>query len=106
MFDKRGTGLSDPVSTLALPTIEEWRDDLTVVLDEVASERAALITDIGGGLMAMAFAAAHPERVSHLVLVDCFARFLAAPSYPIGARPPRPSRRRSSRQTRASGAGS
>jgi class 3 adenylate cyclase/pimeloyl-ACP methyl ester carboxylesterase len=85
MFDKRGTGLSDAVSTSALPTIEEWMDDLTVVLDEVASERAALVANIGGGLMAIAFAAAHPERVSHLVLVDCFARFLAAPDFPIGA---------------------
>ena len=85
MFDKRGTGLSDPVSTAALPTIDEWMDDVTIVLDEVGSDRAALITNIGGGLMAMAYAAAHPERVSHLVLVDCFARFLDAPDFPIGA---------------------
>jgi class 3 adenylate cyclase len=85
MFDKRGTGLSDPVSTTALPTIDEWMEDVSIVLDEVGSERAALITNIGGGLMALAFAAAHPERISHLVLVDCFARFLAAPDYPIGA---------------------
>jgi class 3 adenylate cyclase len=87
MFDKRGTGLSDPVSTSALPTIDEWMDDVSVILDEVGSERAALITNIGGGLMAMAYAAAHPERVSHLVLVDCFARFLEAPDFPIGAPP-------------------
>ena len=87
MFDKRGTGLSDPVPTTALPTIDEWMDDVSVVLDEVGSDRAALITNIGGGLMAMAYAAAHPERVSHLVLVDCFARFLQAPDFPIGAPP-------------------
>ena len=85
MFDKRGTGLSDPVSPSALPTIDEWMEDVSVILDEVESERAALITNIGGGIMAMAYAAAHPERVSHLVLVDCFARFLAAPDFPIGA---------------------
>jgi class 3 adenylate cyclase len=87
MFDKRGTGLSDPVSTTALPTIDEWMDDVSVVLDEVGSDRAALITNIGGGLMAMAYAAAQPQRVSHLVLVDCFARFLEAPDFPIGAPP-------------------
>jgi class 3 adenylate cyclase len=87
MFDKRGTGLSDPVSTTSLPTIDEWMEDLSIVLDEVGSERAALITNIGGGLMTLAFAAAHPERTSHLVLVDCFARFLAAPDFPIGAPP-------------------
>jgi class 3 adenylate cyclase len=32
----------------------------------------------------MPYAAAHPDRVSSLVLVDCFARFLEAPDYPIG----------------------
>ena len=64
MFDKRGTGLSDPVPTSALPTIEEWMDDVPAVLDAVGSERAAVITNIGGGIMAMTFAAAHPERVS------------------------------------------
>ena len=85
MFDKRGTGLSDPVSPSALPTIDEWMEDVSVILDEVGCQRAALITNIGGGLMTMAFAAAHPECVSHLLLVDCFARFLPAPDFPIGA---------------------
>jgi class 3 adenylate cyclase len=33
----------------------------------------------------MPFAAAHPDRVSSLILVDCFARFLEAPDFPIGA---------------------
>ena len=75
MFDKRGTGLSDPVPTSDLPSIDEWMDDVPAVLDAVGSERAAVITNIGGGIMAMTFAAAHPERVSHLVLVDCFARY-------------------------------
>ena len=87
MFDKRGTGLSDPVSPSALPTIDEWMDDVSIILDQVGSDRAALITNIGGGLMALAYAAAHPERVSHLVLVDCFARVLEAPDFPIGAPP-------------------
>lgn len=85
LFDNRGSGLSDPVPTAALPTIDEWVEDIPVVLDAVGSERAALVTNIGGGLLAIAFAAAHPERVSALILVDCFARFLAAPDYPIGA---------------------
>ena len=35
--------------------------------------------------MAIPYAAANPDRVSSLVLVDCFARFLEAPDYPIGA---------------------
>ena len=85
MFDKRGTGLSDPVSTTTLPTIDEWMDDVPTILDAVGSEKAVLVTNIGGGIMAMPFAAAHPERVASLVLVDCFARFLVAPDFPIGA---------------------
>jgi class 3 adenylate cyclase len=85
MFDKRGTGLSDPIPTSALPTLEEFMADIPAVLDTVGSERAALIANIGGGILAMPFAATHPERVSSLILVDCFARFLEAPDFPIGA---------------------
>ena len=105
MFDKRGTGLSDPVPTSDLPTIDEWMADVPAVLDAVGSERAAVITNIGGGIMAMTFAAAHPERVSHLVLVDCFARFTAAPGLP-DRRSARERRRRPRRRpTRAAGRG-
>ncbi len=87
MFDKRGTGLSDPVPTSDLPTIEEWMEDVSAVLDAAGSQSAVLITNIGGGIMAMPYAAANPGRVSSLVLVDCFARFLAAPDFPFGAPP-------------------
>ena len=87
MFDKRGTGLSDPIPTSTLPTLEEFMADIPAVLDAVGSERAALITNIGGGILAMTFAAAHPERVSSLVLVDAFARFQVADDFPIGAPP-------------------
>ena len=59
-------------------------DDVPAVLDAVGSEKAVVITNLGGGLMAMPYAAAHPERVSSLVLVDCFARRLVAPDFPIG----------------------
>ena len=48
---------------------------------------AHVITNIGGGIMATTFAAAHPDRVASLVLVDCFARFQAAEDFPIGAPP-------------------
>jgi class 3 adenylate cyclase len=87
MYDKRGSGLSDPIPTSALPTIEEWMDDVPAVLDAVGSKKATVMANLGGGIMATTFAAAHPERVSSLILVDCFARFTAAPDYPIGAPP-------------------
>src|SRR5947208_15043043 len=40
MFDKRGTGLSDP--TLQAPTLEESIDDLGAVMDAAGCERADL----------------------------------------------------------------
>lgn len=41
MFDKRGTGLSDPVS--GAPTFEELMDDARAVMDAVGSQRAAVL---------------------------------------------------------------
>jgi class 3 adenylate cyclase len=84
MFDKRGTGLSDPIPTSALPSLEELIEDVPAILDAVGSEKAAVIANLGGGVLATTLAALHPERVSHLILVDCLARFLVAPDYPIG----------------------
>jgi pimeloyl-ACP methyl ester carboxylesterase len=82
LFDKRGTGLSDPVAGPG--TLEERVEDLTAVLDAVGSERAAVIGVSEGGAMAMLFAALHPERTRHLVLYGAFPRLVAAPDFPMG----------------------
>jgi class 3 adenylate cyclase len=66
-FDRRGTGLSDPVETA--PTLEQQMDDLRAVLDAVGSERVALLGAVEAGLCAM-YAATYPEQVSALVLVN------------------------------------
>jgi class 3 adenylate cyclase len=71
LFDKRGTGLSDPVS--APPTFEERMDDIRAVMDDAGVERAALYGLSEGGPMAMLFAATYPDRVTHLVLYGTFA---------------------------------
>jgi class 3 adenylate cyclase len=92
MFDERGVGLSDPVSIDSLPSIQEWMDDLRAAMDAAALERATLVANMAGGFMASVFAATHPDRVSALVLVDCFARLLEAPDYPAGAPADEPSR--------------
>jgi class 3 adenylate cyclase/pimeloyl-ACP methyl ester carboxylesterase len=86
-FDRRGTGVSDPVPLAELPTIEEWMDDARAVIDAAGSERTAVIGDTEGGPMAMLLAAAHPERVAGLVLLNTFARMLRADDYPIGLPP-------------------
>jgi class 3 adenylate cyclase len=84
MFDRRGSGASDPVSLEALPTWEEWADDALCVLDAVGSERASLFGHTDGGAVAALFAATHPERTSSLILANAWARSVRAPDYPPG----------------------
>ena len=38
-FDQPGTGASDPVTPGALPTLEQWADSITAVLDDLGSRR-------------------------------------------------------------------
>src|SRR3954447_11228760 len=80
VFDKRGTGLSDPVTEV--PTLEERVDDVRAVMDAAASERAALFGISEGGPMSVMFAATHPERATALVLYGAMARTTEAPDYP------------------------
>ena len=83
-FDKRGTGISDPVPLAALPTLEQWADDVLAVMDAVGSQRAAVVGHAEGGPMAMLFAASHPERTVALVLMETFARLRRDVDYPHG----------------------
>jgi class 3 adenylate cyclase len=85
-FDKRGTGLSDPIAVDALPAIEEWIDDLRAVLDAVGSERAVLLSGVGASVMALVFAATYPGWTSALVLVDGSARLAWSEDNPWGRR--------------------
>jgi class 3 adenylate cyclase len=85
VFDRRGTGGSDSVPRNALPTWEEWTDDVQAVLDAVGSETAAIVAVLDAAPIAILFAAMHPERVSALVLVNASARYLVGDEYPIGA---------------------
>jgi pimeloyl-ACP methyl ester carboxylesterase len=83
-FDKRGVGLSDPVRLDALPTLEEWMDDVRSVMDATQVEAAAVLGVGTGGPMSILFAATYPERCRALVLVNSYARIAAAPDYPFG----------------------
>jgi len=80
LFDKRGSGLSDPVRQV--PTLETRMDDVRAVMDAVDSERAVLWAAQEGTRIALLFAATYPERTSALVLYDPTARGLRAPDYP------------------------
>jgi class 3 adenylate cyclase len=65
LFDRRGTGLSDPVSRP--PTLEQQMDDLSAVLDAAGLGRTAIWGASDLGLSAL-FAATNPERVTALLL--------------------------------------
>jgi pimeloyl-ACP methyl ester carboxylesterase len=83
-FDRRGTSASDPLSLDALPPWESYADEVTAVLDEVGSERAAVMATLDAGPMAMFFAATYPDRTTALILVNTTARWVATESYPTG----------------------
>ena len=84
LFDRRGTGASDPIPIDSLPPWESYAQDLAAVLDEVGAEQAALLTQVDAGPMAMFFAGAKPERTRALLLANATARYLADDDYPIG----------------------
>jgi class 3 adenylate cyclase len=87
LFDKRGTGLSDPTPLDELPTLESWMDDVRAVIDAAGAEQVALIGHGAGGPMTVLFAASYPERVSALVLVSSFASLARREGYPAGIPP-------------------
>jgi len=65
-YDERGFGLSDwTVSDFSLAARVT---DLEAIVAELGLERLSLLGMSGGSPVAMAFAAAHPERVDRLVL--------------------------------------
>jgi pimeloyl-ACP methyl ester carboxylesterase len=84
MFDRRGTGISDPLPPDPLPPWESYARELGAVLDEVGAERAALLAEVDAGPTGIFFAATRPERTSALALAHTTARFVAADDYPIG----------------------
>jgi len=70
-YDERGCGLSD--WNPAEFSFEAWVRDLETVVDSVRIERFALLGVSQGGAVGIAYAARHPERVSHLVLYGAYA---------------------------------
>jgi pimeloyl-ACP methyl ester carboxylesterase/DNA-binding SARP family transcriptional activator len=71
-YDKRGHGLSDWNAPSF--SVDAFVRDLEAVVDALSLDRFALIGSSNGGSIAIAYAAYHPERVSHLVLHGAFAQ--------------------------------
>jgi pimeloyl-ACP methyl ester carboxylesterase len=78
-FDRRGMGLSDPVTPSNPATLEQWMGDAEAVLDAVGSKRTALLGMAEGGFVASLLAATRPQRVAALVLVNATPGFTAEP---------------------------
>jgi len=71
-YDSRGTGLSQrQVTTFSLDALVQ---DLDAVVNHLSLERFALFAIADSGMTAIAYAASHPERVSHLILWCTWAR--------------------------------
>src|SRR5215218_3022461 len=68
-FDQPGTGASDPVTPDALPTLEQWSDSITAVLDDLDSREAVLVAGGGAFSVGALYAATHPSRVTALVVL-------------------------------------
>lgn len=79
LFDRRGTGLSEPVATA--PSLDDEVRDAIAVLDAVGSTRTALSAFALGGPVAVRLAAERPDRVSALVLYSAVARTIWAADY-------------------------
>jgi pimeloyl-ACP methyl ester carboxylesterase len=71
-YHERGCGLSDrEVGHLSVDT---WVADLETVVDAVGIDRFALLGISQAAAITLAYAARHPERVSHLILYGSYAR--------------------------------
>jgi class 3 adenylate cyclase len=76
-FDQPGTGASDPVTPNALPTLEQWADSITAVLDDLGSQEAVIVAIDGAFAPAALFVATHPSRTTALVALEGYADALA-----------------------------
>ena len=71
IFDKAGTGLSDPVPRYR--TLEERATEVEAVMDAAGMERAAVFGLSEGGPTAIFFSVTRPARAEALVLFGTFA---------------------------------
>lgn len=71
VYDKPGTGASDPVAVV--PTVEERIDQLVRVMDAAGLRYPTVVGVSEGGVTACLAAAARPDRVARLVLLDATA---------------------------------
>ena len=72
-YDQRGNGRSSPLKDGAPCGLAEQMADLDALRDHLRFQKIELLGHSWGGYLAMAYAARHPERIAHLLLVDSAA---------------------------------
>lgn len=86
-YDRRGIGASDPAPTASLARREVWLKDAITVMDAVGVGPVVVQGEGSGGHAAIALAAAHPERIRGLVLVNSYARYERDANFAFGLPP-------------------
>jgi pimeloyl-ACP methyl ester carboxylesterase len=69
-FDPRGVGRSDPVEVPEEYSMDVTARDAASVADALHLDRTVVLGHSNGGAVALTYALAFPERVSHLVLIS------------------------------------
>ncbi len=72
LYDQRGAGRSTPLGALEDNTTQHLIADIETLREELAIERWLVFGGSWGSTLALAYAEAHPERVSALVLRGIF----------------------------------
>jgi proline iminopeptidase len=72
-YDQRGTGKSKDVKPDASWGMDAQVGDMEAVREKFGFNKFDLVGDSYGGLLAMAYAAAHPEHIEKLILSDSAA---------------------------------
>ena len=85
-YDRLGVGLSDRTLHDSDLSLDGEVATLRALLDELELERVSLIGGSSGSCTAIAFAAAFPERVEHLVLYGSYPNGAALTAPGVGGR--------------------
>src|SRR5438552_17624834 len=75
MLNPRGTGGSDRPADSRAYQIDDYVADLEELRNHLGLEQMLLLGHSHGGVVAQAYTAKHPERVSRLVLASTVAHF-------------------------------
>ncbi len=85
-FDRRGMGMSDTLDEL--PSFDAQVEDFGAVMDAVGSTRAAIMGTGDAGMLGLAYAAAHPERVPAVIAYEVTPRLMPSPADDFGVNLP------------------